>query len=241
MARLLLVDDDQATLEWMEPALQTRGHDVRGCTSARAALEILLDWRPDMIVADILMPEMDGLTFARLERRSHGVPIMFVSIARMQSEAVIAGAIGYVQKPATAAEVRDAVDRVLGRTAERNRILVVDDDEMTVELYRAVLEPRFTVVSAGHGLEALAIMSVRAVDLAIVDVHMPIMNGIELIQRMRVDPALASVPVIVQSSDRQALDAPVWRDLNVSQRLDKGEFTAWLMRQIHDHLAASPR
>src|SRR5690606_11154354 len=107
----LLVDDDVGTLGWMTAALVTRGHDVRGCSSPADALALLREWPPDLVISDIVMPDMDGLTFARLCRRRHGVPVMFVSIAKRKAEAVIVRAIGYVSKPATADEVRAAVER----------------------------------------------------------------------------------------------------------------------------------
>ncbi len=238
MAKLLVVDDEQATLAWMVPALESRGHEVRAASGASAALAAIEGWAPDLIIADILMPEMDGLTFARVARRYRGVPIMFISIAKKQAEAVIAGAIGYVQKPATAAEIRAAVDRVLGRRAEKNTILIADDDIEIRELYQTILAPRFVVVGVENGQDALEVMRQRRVDLAIIDFHMPVMNGLELIRRMRASAELQAVPVIVQTSDRVALTAPVWRDLQVSQLIDKGDFLDWIMRQIADHIAA---
>jgi len=128
MASLLILDDDEGTLAWMSAALAGLGHNVRAFRSGRDALAVLADWRPDLIIADILMPEMDGLTFARLVQRLKDVPVMFVSIAKKQAEAILTGAVGYVQKPATAQEVRNAVASVLGRGAHQNAILVVDDD-----------------------------------------------------------------------------------------------------------------
>jgi len=236
VAKLLMVDDDSAALGWMAPALESRGHEVKSFTRAADALEALEHWTPDLIIADILMAEMDGLTFARVARRHRGVPIMFISVAKKQAEAVITGALGYVQKPATASEVREAVERVLGRRAERNTILVVDDDISVRELYQLILQPRFVVVGAEHGLAALDMLARRPIDLAVVDVHMPVMNGVELIRRIRADAALANLPVIVQTSDYSALGAPVWRDLNVSQVVDKGSFFDWIYRQIDLHV-----
>jgi CheY-like chemotaxis protein len=236
MAKLLIVDDDVDTLAWMAPALEARGHEVKVVSSAQLALAVVRTWVPDLIVADILMPEMDGLTFARLARRHHGTPLMFVSVAKKQAEAVIAGALGYVQKPATAAEIRAAVDRVLGRSAERNTVLIVDDDPDVCDLYHIFLEPRFTVVEAEHGLAALRVLRERQVDLAVIDIHMPVMNGVELIRRIRTTPELQSLPVIVQTSDMSALAAPVWRDLDVSQVMGKSDFIDWVSRQIDEHL-----
>jgi CheY-like chemotaxis protein len=240
MANLLIVDDDEGTLSWMAAALASLGHEVRGATGGRAALETLGSWRPDLILADILMPEMDGLSFARLVRRHRNVPVMFVSIARKQAEAILLGAVGYVQKPATAAEIRDAVSRVLGHPRTRNTVLIVDDDDDVREIYRSCLEPSFDVVEASQGLAALERLRERKVDLAIVDVHMPVMNGTELLRAMRADPALERVPVIVQTSDLTALRAPIWRDLHVSQLVEKHEFFDWLNAQIGEHVSARP-
>ena len=237
MAKLLVVDDDVGTLGWMVPALEAKGHTVRGMTQATQALDTLRDWTPDLIITDIFMPEMDGLRFARLTRHYHGVPVMFISIARREAEAVIAGAVGYVQKPATAAEVRSEVERVLGRSAERNTIVIVDDDADTRELFHACLESRFEVLEAEDGAAALAIMKTRRIDLAIVDVHMPVMNGVDLIRNMRATPELEQVPVIVQTSDRGALGAPIWRDLHVAMAMDKRDFPGWLLGQIEAHVA----
>src|SRR5262249_11432530 len=142
------------------------------------------------------------------------------------------------QKPATADEVRKAVDRVLGRRAERNVILVVDDDIEIRELYETFLEPRFVVLGAENGRVALDLLTARHVDLAIVEVHMPVMNGVELIQKRRAHPELVQLPVIVQTSDREALAAPVWRDLHVSQLIEKGDFLEWISGQIDEHVGA---
>jgi CheY-like chemotaxis protein len=166
---------------------------------------------------------------------------MFVSIAEKQAEAVVAGAIGYVQKPATAQEVRDAVERVLGRLAERNVVLVVDDDDDLRATYRMFLEPRFDVLEARHGQEALEVMQRHRVDLAVVDVHMPVMNGLELIRAMRSDQSLKRTPVIVQTSDRGVLRTPVWDDLHIEVLMDKRDFVGWVSERINSHLEQGMR
>jgi CheY-like chemotaxis protein len=94
MAKLLVLDDEPETLEWMAAALTSVGHEVHLCSSGRQALAELGTWRPDLIVADILMPELDGLAFARLAHASGGPPVMFISIAMKQAAAVRTGAVG---------------------------------------------------------------------------------------------------------------------------------------------------
>ncbi len=240
MAKLLLVDDDAETLEWMSAALETLGHEVRTFTEARSALSELEAWAPDLIVSDIMMPELDGLTFAKLVRRWRGTPVMFVSIAKQQAEAVLAGAVGYVQKPAMVSEVREAVERVLGRNAADNTILIVEDDQDVRDIYRSFLEPRFVVLDAENGRAALEMLRTHSVDLVISDVHMPVMNGVELIRALRADPAFARLPVIVQTCDQTAVAAPVWRDLSVAQVVPKNKFMKWLKERIDAHVEARP-
>jgi CheY-like chemotaxis protein len=238
MAKLLLVDDDEGTLAWMTAALEGAGHVVHAAASARAALETIEAWVPDLLVADILMPEMDGFAFSGLVQARRRVPVMLVSALRKEAEAVLRGVAGYVQKPVTAAELRAAVDRVLGATAA-GAILVVDDDADIRQCYRFILEPRFTVLEAENGREALAVLAEQGVALCVVDVHMPVMNGVELIRAIRDDPRLRAIPVIVQTSDRTAASAPIWTDLQVEQTVMKNDFMQWLMTHIDDHLAAA--
>lgn len=240
MAKLLVVDDDEGTLTWMAAALVGAGHVVRAVSSGRAALETAADWTPDLILADIMMPEMDGFAFLRLVQAHKAVPVMLVSALRKEAEAVLRGVTGYVQKPVTAAELRAAVDRVLGGAgAARGAILVVDDDADIRHCYRFMLEPRFSVLEAENGREALAVLAAHEVALLIVDVHMPVMNGVELIRAIRDDPELRALPVIVQTSDRAAASAPVWTDLQVEQTVMKNDFMQWLMAHIDDHIAAA--
>lgn len=231
MARLLLLDDEEEALEWMTTALEGMGHEVHSYRSGRDALANLCDWHPDLIVSDILMPEMDGLAFARLVRSHRGPPILFISIAFKQAEAVLAGAVGYVQRPTTADELRTAVADVLGHERRRATILVVDDDDAAREVFAHYLRP-FEVVDAANGMAALTELRTRPIDLVITDIHMPLMNGLELIRALRADPELERIPVIVQTSDRLALSSPAWRELKVAYRMEKVAFARWLRHQV---------
>jgi CheY-like chemotaxis protein len=235
-----VVDDDEGTLSWMAAALKDAGHDVRAISSGRAAVMTAKAWTPDLILADIMMPEMDGFALSRLVQGEGRVPVMLVSALKKEAEAILRGAAGYVQKPVTASELRAAVDHVLGKTSSNVAILVVDDEPDIRQCYKLILEPRFTVLEAEDGRDALGVLSTESVALLIVDVHMPVMNGVEFIRAIRDDPKLCMLPVVVQTSDRTLLRAPVWTDLHVSQMVSKNDFIAWLLAHIDEHLAAAP-
>jgi two-component system chemotaxis response regulator CheY len=84
-------------------------------------------------------------------------------------------------------------------------LLVVDDSAvmraMLIRTLRASGLPIQTVHEAGNGNEALALLAGAEVDVALIDVNMPGMNGVELIDAMRADPALAHVAIVVVSTE----------------------------------------
>jgi CheY-like chemotaxis protein len=83
----------------------------------------------------------------------------------------------------------------------RLRILLVDDDPESVELYRIQLEFDGHELSIAHdGEQGLALASEELPDLAIVEAQMPGSGGLELIERLRAQPATASLPVLVLST-----------------------------------------
>jgi Response regulator containing a CheY-like receiver domain and an HD-GYP domain len=79
-----------------------------------------------------------------------------------------------------------------------SRILVVDDNPMNLELTRATLElSGFEVVTAINGSEALHIAEVESVDLILMDLRMPVMDGRQSMTALRANPVTAHIPIVV--------------------------------------------
>lgn len=80
-------------------------------------------------------------------------------------------------------------------------LLVVDDSPVTRKMVRRAIGlcglPVDGIREAGDGAEALAHLAARPVDLVLADVNMPVMSGIELVERMAADPGLARIPVVI--------------------------------------------
>jgi DNA-binding response OmpR family regulator len=86
-------------------------------------------------------------------------------------------------------------------------VLIADDDRDILSLVRAVLERSgHEVVSAGAGAEALASVAERRPDLAVLDITMPRVDGLEVLRRLRADPATSDLPVILLSAQAQEAD-----------------------------------
>ena len=97
-------------------------------------------------------------------------------------------------------------------------MLVVDDSPVTRKMVRRALGlcglDVADVIEASDGAEALEKLGQRHVDLVLADINMPVMNGIELVERMSQDPELCSVPVVIVAT-------PMSQD-RVEYVLDKG-------------------
>jgi two-component system chemotaxis response regulator CheY len=96
---------------------------------------------------------------------------------------------------------------------EKKRILVVDDANLVRRYYRAALEDAgFEVEEALNGLEALEKISVTSVDVLVVDVNMPQMDGFTFIEAVRrLELPLASTPVVITSTESKPQDLAAGR------------------------------
>ncbi|MBI5486160.1 MAG: response regulator [Deltaproteobacteria bacterium] len=117
---ILHVEDDDGNSSFAARVLESDGHAVVRATNARAALEVLDHWRPDLILLDIGLPDMDGFELvkrARAQGLLDGVPIIAVTGWvgwEFRERARCAGFADFLEKPLRLAELRRAVARVPG-------------------------------------------------------------------------------------------------------------------------------
>jgi CheY-like chemotaxis protein len=114
-------------------------------------------------------------------------------------------------------------------------ILVCDDDPSLRELVRAVLGPAYRFAEAADGIEALALARELRPDLIVLDVMLPGLSGIEVLEALRLDEELRSIPVVVITAWSHAeLDAQVaGADRFVSKPFDPDQ----LSRAVEELLA----
>lgn len=91
--------------------------------------------------------------------------------------------------------------------SEQRLILIADDDEDILALVKAVLERSgHEVMAVGDGAEALASVRARRPDLAVLDITMPHVDGLEVLRRLRADAETAALPVVLLSAQTQEAD-----------------------------------
>ncbi len=118
MPKILIVDDDPHIREVLRFALEKDGFSVGEAANGAQALERHAAERPDLIVLDILMPEMDGTEVCRRLRRDHATPIVFLSSRDDEVDRILGLELGgddYVTKPFSPRELVARVRAVLRR------------------------------------------------------------------------------------------------------------------------------
>ncbi len=100
--RILVVDDDQALAEMLGIVLRKEDLDVAHCADGGRALAMFRDYRPDLVLLDVMLPTINGVDVCRQLRAESGVPIVMLT-ARTDSQDVVAGleagADDYIVKP----------------------------------------------------------------------------------------------------------------------------------------------
>ena len=123
-ATVLVVEDDSAIRRGLADALKFAGYAVREAPDGKAGLDAALCSDVDLVLLDLLMPRMDGLTVLREIRKSKSVPVIVLTARGEEGDRVRGlrdGADDYVVKPFSATELLARVEAVLRRSAERPR------------------------------------------------------------------------------------------------------------------------
>jgi len=154
-ARVLVVDDEPSITDTIATALSYEGFTVATAADGRTAVELIDEFRPDLVILDVMLPDIDGISIARRLRFAHvETPILFVTARDSPNdrvEGLTAGADDYVTKPFTLAEVIARVHAILRRTyganaASTSRFVFADLelDVDTHEVWRAGESLRLT-------------------------------------------------------------------------------------------------
>ena len=229
-AKILVVEDNAIIRRLVRLTLQSKSYEVIEAADAASALAIAPRERPDLVVQDLRLPDLDGFDLLRRLRalpEMVDVPVIAFSGFVSRLEEARASAIGFsdfLVKPLQPTELIRAIQAHLPNRAAvqaaggGRRVLFVDDDPVQRKLGRVQLELQgFRVQTADDGVEALAMARAQAFDVIVSDVLMPRLDGFGLCMAIRQDPNLARLPVVLCSNTYlEAEDEALGRRLGAS-------------------------
>jgi two-component system KDP operon response regulator KdpE len=145
-AKILIVDDEPQITRVLRTALSTQGYSLRVAGNGAQGLEAAHEWKPDLVITDLAMPEMDGVELCRELRAVSQVPIIVLSVRnqdRMKIEALDAGADDYVTKPFSIQELQARVRAQLRRSnavsASESPVIALGDFRIDLPQHRVVV------------------------------------------------------------------------------------------------------
>lgn len=243
---VLLLTSADASSERLRQHLAQRGMwvTVAPLADSQAWLAQMLAAPPSAVVVDAsggLGPGRgwEALKSIKGNAALRDIPVLFYAAAQ-EGGAVLE--LDYLTKPIELAELTQALDQrwlATGADAPTRTILIVDDDPETLDMHARIVQaqsPSNRALKARHGREALAVLQQTPVDLVLLDLMMPEMDGFAVLEAMREREATRHIPVIVVTG--QVLTEAEMARLNqgVATVLSKGLFT---LEETLAHLEAA--
>ncbi|MBI4604343.1 MAG: response regulator transcription factor [Planctomycetes bacterium] len=139
--RILVVEDDPAILAGLEARLRAEGYEVLTAADGEAARDRIADGPLDLVVLDLMLPRLDGLSVLRwLRKRSPALPVLIVSAKGREEEKVeglVAGADDYLAKPFGLRELLARVEALLRRAGGSGESLQLGAVRLDLKLRKA--------------------------------------------------------------------------------------------------------
>jgi two-component system KDP operon response regulator KdpE len=140
--RVLVVDDEPAIRRFLHTSLSGHGYQMFEAVDGQAALSAVMAHRPDLVVLDLGLPDMDGIEVTRRLREWTQVPIIIVTVQEQETAKVAAldaGADDYVTKPFSMGELLARMRAALRRAAAPAGEPVFNSEELTVDIARRLV------------------------------------------------------------------------------------------------------
>jgi signal transduction histidine kinase/DNA-binding response OmpR family regulator/HAMP domain-containing protein len=215
--RILVVEDSEPAVIQLKDVLEGQGYAVQTARNGREALERVADAVPDAMILDLMMPEVDGFGVLRAIRgaeRTSRLPVIILTAKHVTREELsfikgnhvhqliqkgdinkedLLAAVGkMVEPPAEQARPAPARRKVAGRPV----VLVVEDNPDNMLTVRALLKDTCTVIEAADGLKGLEAAQRHKPDIVLMDISLPLMDGIAAFKALRAEATLRHIPVI---------------------------------------------
>ncbi len=198
--QVLVVDDVGYTRALFQHALNGEGYDVCCAETGMEALRCIENELPSLVILDINLPDISGIeVLEEMRRKKHKTPVIIITARDDETflqKAVDLGVYAFLTKPVDLNEFLALLPAIFDPTSH---ILIVDDEELTVQLYTNVLKAEgYRTSSSTNGEEALKLLRYRHYDAAVLDLNLPGIDGVEILRQVR---ALGeTLPIVITSA-----------------------------------------
>jgi CheY-like chemotaxis protein len=148
------------------------------------------------------------LSNLKLDPRTRHIPVQMLSVEEERQHGLSHGAFAYLVKPATTGELEVAFDKLKSYVVPHTkRLLVIEDNNAErASIVELLGHDDIEIVAVGTGQEAMDAMREKRFDCCVVDLRLPDMTGFELLDKLRAEPALSDIPVVVFTGKELSAD-----------------------------------
>jgi len=226
--KVLVIDDDINFLDLINRKLSKEGYLVFTANNGRLGIDKAKKLIPDIIILDIVMPDMDGWTvYQKLKKTPllSQIPVIIVTIGDYEKMAKDFGVLDFLSKPIKWKNL----DIILSKykvISKAKHILVIDDDSATrVILRKMLVKDGWRVDEAVNGKVALDRIKKEKPELILLDLLMPVMDGFKFLKIVKSEESFVDIPIIVITSKDLTADDYSFLTANVDRVIQKGDYT----------------
>jgi signal transduction histidine kinase/DNA-binding response OmpR family regulator/HAMP domain-containing protein len=199
---MLIIEDDPQYARILLDLARDSGFKGIVALTGSTGLSLASTYNPTAISLDIFLPDMLGWTVLnqlKLNPTTRHIPVQIISVEEQRQHGLARGAFGYYVKEPTTDGLRTLLGRVKDFTARRvKRLLILEDNEIERRSIVELLDYTDVEITAlGSGGEAIDALTNSVFDCMVLDLRLPDMTGFELLERLKAEPALADMPVVV--------------------------------------------
>jgi HAMP domain-containing protein/CheY-like chemotaxis protein len=201
-AVLLIIEDDLPFAKVVMGIARDHGFKSIVARTGEEALALARELRPHAISLDLRLPDMDGwvlLDILKHDAALRHIPVHVLSGEPDEARALRQGAVAVLQKPVEADVLGAAFDDIHDFLERKvRRLLVVEDNDVARQsIVELVDDDDIEVVGVSTGEAALASLLSETFDCCVLDLGLPSMSGLQLVEKIREEPALQKLPIII--------------------------------------------
>ncbi|HET6430770.1 response regulator [Dyella sp.] len=202
---ILVIEDDPSFARILAEMIRRKNHRVLAASDGESGLQLARQYLPTGILLDVMLPGMDGWTVIerlKADPDTRQIPVHFISATDEASRGRELGAVGFLTKPVSREAITGAFEKLLHfAEGSTRRLLIVDDDDASRAAVRSMLRnDAVAIEEAASGEEAVAKIAQGRFDCVVLDLGLPGMSGLELLERLA--QSEAGVPPVVIYSGR---------------------------------------
>lgn len=220
--RILVVDDDTDAADSLAELFEMEGHDVQVAYSGESAIEAYRQGDFDIAFMDIMMPGKNGVeSFFEIRKMRPDAKVYMMtgfSVEQLVQQAIENGAMGVLSKPLDLQKVVAVVDEV---KPEGVVLIAEDDPNFGPELADMIAQGGYACKLAVDGQEAMDCMSCDEIDILILDLKLPVIDGIEVYTRLKGSERTVPTIIITGQEDGHSDTLQAIKDVKVTGILNK--------------------